>query len=199
MKTIIYILTLINVFLILLLIDKTDSLNSLNARILKMTDVYKDKNQEFYYSKQHYTYSLIENGKQIDKQVQFRSSEDTVLLTNIIPNDTTLLVMYIPSCDCYSSLYDILYEIEKLDNSKVKVFYYTSHVENSTVDELEEDYNINIFNIGEEYLGLLAEREQKYFIFRLDKDLIAQDFHLLGEEYEQLTRKYIKYLINYSH
>ena len=174
--------------------------------LLKLFLVFRPYNEniicnsgESYAAKQLQLYLLIESGKKINPNTLLYGSQgSSILLSDLITKDTICYFVHIPSGGCHSCLSSVLEDIDKLSFSlKNRLHFFTSYMDDHELKELENQYSIEILNLKNNSFGFLSEREQKYFVFNLENDFIAKQFHLLDGSLNEFTRQYVKYCRSY--
>jgi len=165
---------------------------------LKLTS---ENNKILYYenqievAKKLFYYKLVEENVKLDSSLILRDTKkDTFQLKQLINNNNSSLFIFIPSMGCHSCLQNIIKdltnfkELNLLDNFK----FITSFTDNKKVKDIENEFSINIYNIDDKYLGFLAEREDYYFSFKLNRDMTTSQFYIFDGDLEKFTSQYLR-------
>jgi hypothetical protein len=131
-------------------------------------------------------------GIYINSDIIISIQNDSTTIRELINNSGSFF-FYIPAVGCQSCLHEILEAIEKHFGKRFDqdIIFITSHIAPHEYKKLISQFDIDIYYIGDEYLGFNSQREQDYFMFYLDSTFISS-FYMPINVGSNLNNKYFK-------
>lgn len=152
--------------------------------------------QYYQASKKLCVYKLIEEGIRVNPNLTLiDTSNIAISFKDLHQIDSSLYYLYIPPGGCHRCLAEVLQEILQFGGKEFrdKIVFISSFMKPDKRDEIVRDYQIALYILENEYLGFLSERENLYFIFRMDIKGVTSRYHILDGNLSQISAQYLKY------